>query len=693
MTDPTPTPPDHPAQMALQRVMTASGVHRDDPGVSRVPEGFDVRIGEVQQRFRYRPVPRSLDIGRPLGVATRTSDAPWRWSVETSVEMGEMHRLALGGELARGYHARVHAGIAQLEGDRLLLRAHVTAFATHDLRVVTLLGPVARWQRVVALGADLDFASIGALPVRGPRSAHDAAQFDTAVEVFGDLGVTATHALQRGVVRVRLPWSTLEPGPAAELEAQSVLRAELESDVRIDVHAPYRTLDGPGALVETRLPVPEHVGAEEAEGWTERMNAVELDVGAAGPAIGAWSLVVPVLPWCRPMWIHRCAFPNVGGAPPWSLIAGLALLRVRWAVGMHAEHVHHHESEALSWPARSAPVSLRQLVRGSSRGHTSPLAPSRQVPPGVPTLTIASHLWACARARRTGPWIEHVARAAGLLGAGAAGGREQIVDSLDGWMHDAGVATAAAPWAWSSKGTAEAPVGEPAPFAWRLPESDVHNLLARADAADIAVAWRTPLFPGVLGFATQAARRGGVRSERPPLRGSLMEGYQRVPIGRHVVAVDTAASSVPHAEVLVHELAHVLLGHTGSRSTPTRPSVAPPGRQRLDMTVMEAEVSMVVMIVFGRRGVRPDESIVRLVHFLDAARRSGQDGDIDLWHVFAAAERMIAWCLERPDATTVASCGRAPLPLDGLARTAATLDDWVRAVRRGHALVPVRVES
>ena len=267
------------------------------------------------------------------------------------------------------------------------------------------------------------------------------------------------------------------------------------------------------------------------------------------------------------------------------------------------------------------------------------------------------------------------------------------MDSLERWTHDAGVATAAGPWAWSSMGTTEAPVGEPAPCAWRLAEADVHNLLARADAADIAVTWRTPLFPGVLGYATQAARRGGFRSERPPLRGSLMEGYLRVPMGRHVVAVDTAASSVPHAEVLVHELAHVLLGHTGSRSTPTRPSAAPPGRQGLGMAVVEAEVSMVVMIVFGRRGVRPDESIVRLVHFLDAARRSSQDGDIDLWHVFAAAERLLAWCLERPDATTVASRRRPPLPLDGLARTAPTLDDWLRAVRRGRVLVRERVES
>ena len=86
--------PDHPAHVALLHVMTASGVHRDDPRSCRVPEGYDVTIDGVTQRYRCRTVPRSLSIGQPLGVATRTSDLPWRWSVETSFDVGCRARQA-----------------------------------------------------------------------------------------------------------------------------------------------------------------------------------------------------------------------------------------------------------------------------------------------------------------------------------------------------------------------------------------------------------------------------------------------------------------------------------------------------------------------------------------------------------------------------------------------------------------------
>jgi hypothetical protein len=289
--------------------------------------------------------------------------------------------------------------------------------------------------------------------------------------------------------------------------------------------------------------------------------------------------------------------------------------------------------------------------------------------------------------------VAHVARTEQRGAPHGAVGRERIVERLDRWMRDAGAGSESERWLWSLTGTADAPVGAPEPYHWRLPDVDTRNLLAHAEANDIAVVWRTPLPRGLRGFAGQLERRRGVRSDRPPLAGPRTEGYLRVPLGRFVVVVDTGASPIPHAEVLVHELAHVLLGHTGSALTSTRPAVAPRGRRRLGVAVAEAEVSMVVILVFGRRGVRPDESIVRLAAFLDTARRLGLDAEIDLWHVFAAAERLLAWCVDRPDATTVASPGDAPLPLDGLARSAPTLEDWVRAVRRGRAVVRERVES
>jgi len=677
-----PLPPDHPSHETLVRLVVSSGLRRDDEGVRAVPGGFDVEIGGVTQRFRCERAPRERGFGRPLGVPARTIDDHWRWSVETSFEVGALHDLVLGRDAAFTFDARVHAGIARLDGDALRLQAHVSAVDPHDPRVTRLLAPVARRQRDFALGVDVRAVALQPRPLYAPASARDAVRLDAAVEAFGDLEVTATHVLVHGLVRARLPWSSLRPGPDGEMEARFVARVETEGDVVIDVHAPVQSVGGVGTLVETRLPVPERVDGDAAARWTERMNTAELGAGAAGPVIGAWTLAVRERPWCHRSWVHRCMVQDVAGAPPWPLIADLAMRRVRWAVGEHAEHYHHHVAEERPWTRWR---SIGVLVRSLHQDDDSPEDPidgamvSRRVPGDVPVLVVASHLWSCARALRTGPWIEHVARVAGLRGPRRALDRDWFESRLRRWLLESGVATEAQPWAWSFSGSASSPVGEPAPFRPRLPDREVHNLLARAEAADIGVSWRTPLLPGLLGYARQREQRGGVRSERPPLRGAFGEGHRRVPIGRFEVAVDTAASSVPHAEVLVHELAHVLLGHGGASRSATRPSVAPRDRWRLRSEVEEAEVSMVVILVFGRRGVRPDESIVRLAAFLDTARRVRADRSIDLWHVFAAAERLLAWCLDRPDASAVRSRGDAPVPLGGVARVVGSTRAGARA--------------
>jgi len=682
-----PLPPDHPADDALARVVVSSGLRRDDQGVSAVPGGFDVAIGGVVQRFRCEGVPWTPVVGRPLGARAYGSDDHWRWSVETRFDLAAAHRLVLGGDAARGFDGRLHAGCAQQDGDQLVSRAHVSALDPNDVRVATLLAPVARRQRDFAQGVGLDEAMIVPSARPGPRPAREVALLDTVVEAFGDIEVTATHVLEQGVVRVRLPWSTPWPALDGDVEAASVRRAATDGDVVVDVHAPVRSVDGAGALIETRLPLPEGMRTDDAERWTQRMNMAELATGPAGPVIGAWHLAELARPWRKRVWVHRCMVQNLAGAPPWPLIADLAMRRVRWAIMDHGAHYRHHQAEERPWTRWR---SLGVMLRSTHQDDDSPEVPtdgamiSRRVPNGVPALTVATHLWSCARALRTGPWIEHVARVAGLEGPRRALDRDPIVGRMHRWLLESGVATEARPWAWSFSGRANAPVGEPAPFRPHLPDDEVHNLLARAEAADIAVSWRTPLFPGVLGYARQHGRRGGVRSERPPLRGAWGEGYRRVPIGRFEVAVDTAGS-VPHAEVLVHELAHVLLGHSGASRSATRPSVAPIYRWRLRTEVVEAEVCMVVILVFGRRGVRPEESIVRLLAFLDAARREREDASIDMWHVFAAAEQLLAWCLDRPDASTVRSRDDAPVPLGGLARAVGSTraDARVNAMKKG----------
>ena len=689
----TPSPTDHPAHAALERIVAASGVRPDDAETTTVPGGVDVRIAGVTQGFRCELVASEQGSVNAFGGAPRSAEGSWRWSVETRFVPNVLVAALLGSDIVDKLDERAFAGPVHVDEGEVRWRAHVTATNPDDPRPTTLLAHVARRQREFAMGSGIGAAIRYAAPATGPFSAVETAQRDVAVEAFGDRGVAATHVLAPGLVRVRLPWSTIEPGDAGAMEETYLRRAELGADVVIDVRAPVRTLGDTEALIETRLPVPEHVGDEDAEGWRTRMNAAELDLGPAGPVIGAWSLAVYEWPRRRRVWIHRCTVPTIAGALPWSLIADLALQRVRWALQELGAYYHRHEAEERPWSEPQPHVTLRQRMIRFRTGRSSSTEPSRLVPPDVPILTVASHLWACARARSMGPWVAHVARTEQRGAPHGAVGRERIVERLGRWMQAAGGVPDAGAWRWSITGTEDAPVGAPEPYHWRLPDADIRSLLAHAEANDIAVAWRRQLRRGVLGFAMQQQRRGGVRSERPPLGGSRTEAFPRVPLGRFVVTVDAATHSVPHAEVLVHELAHVLLGHTGSPFESTRPAVAPRGRQRLGLAVIEAEVSMVVILVLGRRGVRPDESIVRLVAFLDTARRLGLDAEIDLWHVFAAAERLLAWCVDRPDATTVASPGDAPLPLDGLARSAPTLEDWVRAVRRGRAVVRERVES
>ena len=206
--------------------------------------------------------------------------------------------------------------------------------------------------------------------------------------------------------------------------------------------------------------------------------------------------------------------------------------------------------------------------------------------------------------------------------------------------------------------------------ARRLDDREVTKLLANAEAADIAVVWRPLRDRGVRGYATRQAERRGLRSDRSPVHGPRSEAHKPVVMGHFVAAVDASSAWVPYDEVLVHELAHVLLGHVGPAASRTRPNVAPFGRWSFGTVVSEAEVCLVVLIVLARRGVRPEASIARFWVHLDAARRLGGDDLIDLWHVLLAAERLLAWCVDRPDATTAPASVDRPVPSGGVGRRA-----------------------
>lgn len=663
---------DRVARRALQRIVTASGLAGGDPAVSVVDGGFDVRIEGVVQRFRCGRVahdPGVVDASSVDGADAR----PWRWSVETRFTPNADHAARLGAEhtawsVARALDEHVYAGIASADGDDLRWRAHVQGTAPGELRTATLLANVARVQRWFALGRSMIASTALAKPT-GPRSTADAALLDTGVEVFAAFGATGTHLLERGIVRIRFPWSVIGPVEGASVDATYLVRSMTGADVVVDVYLPRASHADAGVLVETRLPIPEDVEEADVDAWRVRMNDAELGHGPAGPTFGAWCLGAPALPPRRRAWVHRCRVPVVDGAPAWPLIADLALRRVRWAVMEHASRYHLHPHEERLWAVDLA-ASLRRLV-AVVKGRRPPRPnPSRLVPANVPALPVVAHLWACARARRTGPWLAHAIRADDRTAPRRPVADAVVAEDLEGWLRHGARFDDLDRWRWSKTGTARSPVGAPMPYRTRLEAADITNLLANAEAADIAVVWQPLRDRGLHGYATRQASRGGVRSDRSPLHGPRSEAHQPVVLGHFVAAVDASSASVPYGEVFVHELAHLLLGHVGPTTSPTRPSIAPLGRRNLGTHAAEAEVCLVVLIVFGRRGVRPDDSIARFVLHLDAARRLGDDDQIDLWHVLLAAERLLAWCVDRPDATTARVADDRPVPSGGVGRGA-----------------------
>ena len=658
---------DGVARRALQRIVTASGLRSGDPTVSVVDDGFDARIDGVLQRFRCERVaddPRAVDTSGVEGAAAR----PWRWSVETRFSPNADHAARLGVEhtgssVARVLDEHVYAGIASADGDIVRWRAHVMGNDPGELRTATLLAHAARVQRSFALGRAMS-ASVASAKPKGPRSTAEAALLDTGVEVFAAYGAAATHLLERGIVRVRFPWSVIGPGDGASLDTTYLERSNLGADVVVDVYLPVASDAPAGVLVETRLPIPEDVDVAELDAWRTRMNDAEIDRCAAGPAVGAWCLGEPVPQPRLRAWAHRFRVPVVDGAPAWPMIADLALGRVRWAVQEHGSRYHLHPREERPWAEEPA-ERARRLVAVVAGLRPSPPNPSRRVPASVPALAVVAHVWACARARRTGPWLAHAIRSDGRTAPRRPVADAAVGEDLEDWMRRSARFDASDGWRWSTAGGARSPVGAPMPYRTRLDDRDVTNLLANAEAADIAVVWRPLRDRGLLGYATRQQTRGGLRSGRSPLHGPRSEAHKPVVLGHFVAAVDASSAWMPYDEVFVHELAHVLLGHVGATVSPTRPNVAPFGRWNLGTAVSEAEACLVVLIVLGRRGVRPEESIARFWVHLDAARRLGDDDLIDLWHVLLAAERLLAWCVDRPDATTAPAAVDRPVPSGG----------------------------
>ncbi len=251
----------------------------------------------------------------------------------------------------------------------------------------------------------------------------------------------------------------------------------------------------------------------------------------------------------------------------------------------------------------------------------------------------------CARSERFSPLIEHAMRTTGPpLDPG--GGIPRV-------LVERGTPS---PWNWLAwrlldpEGRRQRPVAQKHPVGAvqprieRLPWGEAANLQANAFRERIVVSWTSVEMPGVLGYARLTRDYEVVRQDRSELPAVLR--FDPLPVcsrGWYLARVDVRQPFVDRVAVLVHELAHILLGHL------PRPLGAPHSRSvaghrpGLSRAAIELEAASVTYVVAQRRGshARPEREYLRA--YFELARRAGWLQTIDLVHVFRAAETLLAW--------------------------------------------------
>lgn len=189
---------------------------------------------------------------------------------------------------------------------------------------------------------------------------------------------------------------------------------------------------------------------------------------------------------------------------------------------------------------------------------------------------------------------------------------------------------------------------------------DLACLLANAESEGIAVTWFVDEVE-IGGFVYRPRVRQARRRDRSaPLAGLDARSLRAVTIGEHVIVLNPAQAFTTTFDVLLHGVAHVLLGHLGSREPVGRGAMRVPERlpPRHDPREVEANLAAVLA---GRRLGHVSKSVDRLhaVYFV-LAKAAGQLGDVDLPWVVPVADVLAAWCRTPPDPDAVRAVEEGP---------------------------------
>jgi hypothetical protein len=212
------------------------------------------------------------------------------------------------------------------------------------------------------------------------------------------------------------------------------------------------------------------------------------------------------------------------------------------------------------------------------------------------------------------------------------------------------------------------PAGPPQARADFDPTHDLTNLIANAEAVGIAVTW-CEIDVRIGGFVHRPPDRMARR--RDPRAGPRDVDGRSLPtvtIGDLVVVLNPAQAWIDTFEVVLHELAHALLGHLGPRPSVRQPPLMVASREWVSWDVAELEASSAACLVTVRRGARLNHQSLRLMTHFANLERAGELASVDLLEVFRVAELLAAWCRMRPQSVGLLA-PRDPRPVvPGLGR-------------------------
>jgi hypothetical protein len=286
----------------------------------------------------------------------------------------------------------------------------------------------------------------------------------------------------------------------------------------------------------------------------------------------------------------------------------------------------------------------------------------RRIPSDLDADAYIEHLRACASDTRYGPLAAHVRR-----WADAADGDTAVLDAEAVsavvervWAEVPapvrGAGRQASPFAseWHPAGLPQAPDSFD-------PTLEISNLLGHAEAEGIAVTW-FPSVPWLGGFVYRRPKRVARRRDRQEAPKDLdARDLPGVVIGDVIVVLNPTQSWVDTFIVLVHELAHALLGHLSGPMRLRSASLVPNDRPLIGTAAREVEAGSVTSLVATRRGAHEDAQARLVRHHFERLRWIDRWISVDLLRVFLVAELLIAWCRARPGAIGVRST-RGPRP-------------------------------